>query len=111
MAETTEIVAKLEAQAAEGKIDKGVEMQFPKLSQVDPEADKLIREALGDKRTSIPHAGLTGAIVNVESILGTQIRNLDKVGLFIRAFWPAPDHNGNPLNEVQICIDYKEDRE
>lgn len=88
-----------------------METEFPPLSKTDPETDKLIRMALSDKLVGVPHDGITGPIVNVESIHGTQRRNLDKVGLEITGFWVAPDENGEPTNMVQLVINYKEPTE
>ena len=106
---------------AKADFDKGNTMEFvnPPLKDIDADAERKIREALtttyddGTVSTRITSPeimmGISGPILNVRSIHQSDVRRLDEAGFFIRGFWVAPDHNGNPTSSVQIVVDYKDE--
>ena len=82
----------------------------PPLKEIDPDAERKLREALSNRITSSEiMMGISGPILNVESIHQSDVRKLDEAGFFIRGFWVAPDHNGDPTSSVQIVVDYKDE--
>lgn len=98
----------------EAKVDfdesNEIKMVNPPLKEIDPDAERKIREALSNRITSSEiMMGISGPILNVESIHQSDVRKLDEAGFFIRGFWVAPDHNGDPTSSVQIVVDYKDE--
>ena len=106
---------------AKADFDKSKEMEMvhPTLKDIDADAERKIRKALtttyddGTVSTKITSPeimmGISGPILNVESIHQSDVRKLDEAGFFIRGFWVAPDHNGDPTSSVQIVVDYKDE--
>ena len=98
----------------EAKVDfdesNAIKMVNPPLKEIDPDAERKIREALSNRITSSEiMMGISGPILNVESIHQSDVSKLDEAGFFIRGFWVAPDHNGDPTSSVQIVVDYKDE--
>ena len=98
----------------EAKVDfdesNEIKMVNPPLKEIDPDAERKIREALSNRITSSEiMMGISGPILNVESIHQSDVSKLDEAGFFIRGFWVAPDHNGDPTSSVQIVVDYKDE--
>lgn len=106
---------------AKADFDKGNTVEFvnPPLKDIDADAERKIREALtttyddGTVSTRITSPeiamGISGPILNVLSIHQSDVRRLDEAGFYIKGFWVAPDHDGNPTSSVQIVVDYKDE--